>query len=102
MAQLPATSLSHHAANGTRGYDPVGSISGDFCNSFWGPGEDGVDILFARMRGAAKTTEELKNFWNERFVYVSVPLAAPSTASQSEQLSRNSMEHDLQPYQKQH
>jgi hypothetical protein len=66
------TSLSQYAANGPRSSDLVGSTSGDFCNSFWGPGEDGVNILFARMRGAAKTTEELKSFWNERFVYISV------------------------------
>ncbi|KAG5653795.1 hypothetical protein H0H81_010465 [Sphagnurus paluster] len=39
---------------------------GDFCNSFWGPGNDGVNILLSRMRGATKTTEELRLFWNER------------------------------------
>ncbi|KAF8845902.1 hypothetical protein BDN67DRAFT_939263 [Paxillus ammoniavirescens] len=38
----------------------------DFCNAFWGPGDGGVDVLFARMRGAARTMEELKNFWKER------------------------------------
>ncbi|OBZ76364.1 hypothetical protein A0H81_03669 [Grifola frondosa] len=35
----------------------------DFCNAFWGLG-DGV--LFTRMRGAMRTTEELRNFWKER------------------------------------
>lgn len=40
----------------------------EFCNSFWGPGDDGVNILLSRMRGAAKTTDELRNFWNERCV----------------------------------
>lgn len=72
--------MSQYAANGTRGSEFVGTVSGDFCNSFWGPGDDGVNILFARMRGAAKTTEELKSFWNERFVYSSVASAAPLTA----------------------
>ncbi|KIJ66127.1 hypothetical protein HYDPIDRAFT_110291 [Hydnomerulius pinastri MD-312] len=38
----------------------------DFCNAFWGLGDGGVDVLFARMRGAARTMEELKNFWKER------------------------------------
>lgn len=48
--------------------EPYDSRPNDFCNSFWGPGEDGVNILLSRMRGAAKTTEELRNFWNERCV----------------------------------
>ncbi|KAF9222396.1 hypothetical protein BS17DRAFT_708984 [Gyrodon lividus] len=38
----------------------------DFCNAFWGLGDGGVDVLFARMRGAARTMEELKNFWKDR------------------------------------
>lgn len=71
--QQSTTSLTQYAINGPRNSDLYGSISGDFCNSFWGPGDDGVNILFARMRGAAKTTEELKSFWNERFVYTLVP-----------------------------
>ena len=41
--------------------------STDFCNSFWGPGDGGVDVLFARMRGAARTMEELRAFWRERY-----------------------------------
>lgn len=40
----------------------------DFCNAFWGLGDGGVDVLFARMRGATRTIEELKNFWKERYV----------------------------------
>ncbi|KAJ4483647.1 hypothetical protein J3R30DRAFT_3284549 [Lentinula aciculospora] len=38
----------------------------DFCNSFWGANDGGVDVLFARMRGAMRTMDELKNFWKER------------------------------------
>ncbi|KAG8878330.1 hypothetical protein FRB98_006278 [Tulasnella sp. 332] len=38
----------------------------DFCNSFWGPNDCGVDVLFARMRGASRTMEELRAFWKER------------------------------------
>ncbi|KAF9262655.1 hypothetical protein L218DRAFT_960132 [Marasmius fiardii PR-910] len=40
--------------------------STDFCNNFWGPADAGVDILFARMRGAMRTMNELGNFWKER------------------------------------
>ena len=60
--QSSATSLSKFART-----TPVSkSRSNDFCNSFWGVGDGGVEILFARMRGAARTMEELKNFWKER------------------------------------
>ena len=45
-----------------------GSKSRDYCNSFWGPGDAGPNIMFTRMRGASKTTDELRNFWNERCV----------------------------------
>lgn len=40
----------------------------DFCNAFWGHGDGGVDVLFARMRGGARTMEELRGFWKERSV----------------------------------
>ncbi|KAF5322381.1 hypothetical protein D9619_001607 [Psilocybe cf. subviscida] len=40
----------------------------DFCNSFWGFGDGGVDVLFARMRGATRTIEELRAFWKERAI----------------------------------
>ncbi|KAG6901402.1 hypothetical protein C0995_012359 [Termitomyces sp. Mi166 len=66
-AQASVTSLSQHASS--PGTDPLyGSTSRDFCNSFWGPGDDGVNILFSRMKGATKTTDELRHFWNERAV----------------------------------
>ncbi|KIM36405.1 hypothetical protein M413DRAFT_31645 [Hebeloma cylindrosporum] len=35
-------------------------------DSFWGFGDGGVNPLFERMRGAARTMEELKAFWKER------------------------------------
>ncbi|KIO28897.1 hypothetical protein M407DRAFT_71276 [Tulasnella calospora MUT 4182] len=40
--------------------------STDFCNSFWGPNDSGVEVLFARMRGAVRTMEEVRGFWNQR------------------------------------
>ena len=46
----------------------------DFCNAFWGLGDGGVDVLFARMRGATRTIEELKNFWKERYVRLCLPV----------------------------
>ncbi|OJA20828.1 hypothetical protein AZE42_02512 [Rhizopogon vesiculosus] len=61
--QPSTTSLAKYA----RTTSPDANIrSLDFCNSFWGVGDGGVDVLFARMRGAARTMEELKNFWKER------------------------------------
>jgi hypothetical protein len=63
--QSSTTSLSKYA----RANSPdLTSRSLDFCNAFWGLGDGGVDVLFARMRGAARTIEELRNFWKERFV----------------------------------
>ncbi|KAJ7099342.1 SH3 domain-containing protein [Mycena belliarum] len=65
--QPSSTSLSRYATARSPGVDLYnGSTSRDFCNSFWGVGDAGVNILFARMRGAARTTDELRNFWKER------------------------------------
>ncbi|TFK44977.1 hypothetical protein BDQ12DRAFT_695292 [Crucibulum laeve] len=67
MAQPSATALSRYATARTPSEDIYnGSASRDFCNSFWGVGDAGPNVLFARMRGAAKTTDELRNFWSER------------------------------------
>lgn len=38
----------------------------DFCNAFWGPADGGVDVLLARIRGAARTVDEVKTFYKER------------------------------------
>lgn len=63
--QASTTSLSKYARDGSP--DPT-PRSLDFCNAFWGPSDTGVDVLFARMRGAARTMEELRNFWKERYL----------------------------------
>ncbi|KAN0081661.1 hypothetical protein V8E55_009285 [Tylopilus felleus] len=61
--QPSTTSLAKYAR--TTSQDPtIRNI--DFCNAFWGVGDGGVDVLFARMRGAGRTMEELRNFWKER------------------------------------
>ncbi|KAG5340220.1 hypothetical protein C0989_002505 [Termitomyces sp. Mn162] len=61
--QPSTTSLSKYA----RASSPsLQNRSLDFCNAFWGPGDGGVDVLFARMRGAARTMEEMRNYWKER------------------------------------
>ncbi|KZT05408.1 uncharacterized protein LAESUDRAFT_813521 [Laetiporus sulphureus 93-53] len=61
--QASTTSLAQFA----RAVSPeLGDKSLDFCNAFWGTGDGGVDVLFARMRGATRTMEELRNFWKER------------------------------------
>ena len=63
--QSSSTSLSKYA----RAHSPdFADHSLDFCNAFWGLGDGGVDVLFARLRGAMRTTEELRTFWKERCV----------------------------------
>ncbi|KAJ7252399.1 hypothetical protein B0H12DRAFT_1118099 [Mycena haematopus] len=61
--QASTTSLSKYARGAQVGPH---DRSADFCNAFWGHGDGGVDVLFARMRGAARTMDELRNFWKER------------------------------------
>ena len=63
--QTSTTSLSKYVR--AHSPDPA-DRSLDFCNAFWGVGDGGVDVLFARMRGASRTMEELRNFWKERCV----------------------------------
>ncbi|KAH8102219.1 hypothetical protein BXZ70DRAFT_930962 [Cristinia sonorae] len=58
-----ATSLSRFAR--AQPLDAPGETL-DFCNAFWGPGDGGVEVLFARMRGASRTIEELRDFLRER------------------------------------
>ncbi|VDC02787.1 unnamed protein product [Peniophora sp. CBMAI 1063] len=61
--QPSTTSLARFARAGSP--DPnVPSL--DYCNNFWGIADGGVEVLFARMRGASRTMEELRNFWKER------------------------------------
>ncbi|KAH9942151.1 uncharacterized protein BXZ73DRAFT_41088 [Epithele typhae] len=60
-----SVSLSRYARPGTPDYV---TPPGDFCNAFWGLGDSGVDVLFARMRCAMTTTEELMSFWKERAI----------------------------------
>ncbi|KAF7325467.1 SH3-domain-containing protein [Mycena kentingensis (nom. inval.)] len=45
-----------------------GSTSRDFCNCFWGVGDAGVNVLFARVRGGMQSMRELQDFWNERAI----------------------------------
>jgi Fes/CIP4, and EFC/F-BAR homology domain len=63
--QASSTSLSKFVRDGS----PDNTVrSLDFCNAFWGPSDAGVDVLFARIRGATRTMEELRNFWKERYL----------------------------------
>ena len=64
--RTPSTTSLSRSAHGDS--PSMQNRSFDFCNAFWGLGDGGVDVLFARMRGAARTMEELKNFWKERCV----------------------------------
>lgn len=63
--QPSATSLAKYARTAS---PDTTARNFDFCNAFWGIGDGGVDVLFARMRGAARTMEELRTFWKERCV----------------------------------
>ena len=38
----------------------------DFCNSFWGPVASAATVVFSRMRSGMRTTEQLREFWEER------------------------------------
>jgi hypothetical protein len=40
----------------------------DYCNAFWGQGDKGYEVIMARLRGASRTTDELRAFWKERCV----------------------------------
>ena len=67
--QSSTTSLAKYARVNS---PDLSNRSLDFCNAFWGPSDGGVDVLFARMRGALRTVEELKAFWKERYVQESI------------------------------
>ena len=60
--QSSTTSLSRYV----RADHPAENRSLDFCNAFWGQEDAGVDVLFARVRGASRTVEEVRNFYKER------------------------------------
>ncbi|KAF8588853.1 hypothetical protein K439DRAFT_1613201 [Ramaria rubella] len=59
------TSLSQYARIPNNEED-LANRSLDFCNAFWGLADGGYDVLTTRIRGAARTTEELRAFWKER------------------------------------
>ena len=63
--QSSASSLGRYARQTDAELD-LENRSLDFCNAFWGLNDPGVDILFARMRYAVKTIEDLRAFWRER------------------------------------
>ncbi|KAI1787202.1 hypothetical protein LXA43DRAFT_975384 [Ganoderma leucocontextum] len=63
--QASTTSLSRYARAGSPDF---ANRSLDYCNAFWGLGDGGVEVLFARMRGAMRTMEELRNYWKERAI----------------------------------
>ncbi|BEJ16271.1 hypothetical protein CspHIS471_0508760 [Cutaneotrichosporon sp. HIS471] len=56
----------YHGQNGEAQEVDLTDPSLDFCNAFWGQGDRGYEVIMTRLRGAAKTVEELKAFWKER------------------------------------
>ena len=77
MTQAPEPQRSHsttslarfyHGANGNNqdGEEEMADPRLDFCNAFWGQGDRGYEVIMARLRGAARTVDELRAFWKER------------------------------------
>ncbi|WRT66899.1 uncharacterized protein IL334_003864 [Kwoniella shivajii] len=78
MAQPPEPKRSQSTTSLSRlfhGTGQNGHINGeeelndprmDFCNSFWGQGDKGFEVVMARLRGAGRTVDELKGYWKER------------------------------------
>lgn len=66
----PAPSLGqlYHGASGEPQHADLTDPSYDFCNAFWGQGDRGYEVIMTRLRGAAKTIEELRAFFKERYV----------------------------------
>jgi hypothetical protein len=56
----------YHGQNGEPQEDDLTDPSLDFCNAFWGQGDRGYEVIMTRLRGAAKTVDDLKAFWKER------------------------------------
>lgn len=77
--QPSSTSLSNFTRANPAEFS--GRSPNDFCNAFWGSGDGGFSVLSARMRGAMRTMEELKNFWKERCVSLSDLDRIPSQAN---------------------
>lgn len=48
-----------------------------FANNFWGLKDDGFQVLTAKMNSNKKTFDEIKSFYNVR--YVGLPLRVLST-----------------------
>ena len=74
MAQPPQPNRSQSSTSLSRLYNGPNSLGRaedndpalDFCNSFWGPGDKGYEVLMARLRGATRTIDEIRAFWKER------------------------------------
>lgn len=95
--QPSSSSLSRYAVAKSPGVDLYnGNQSRDFCNSFWGVGDGGVNILFARMRGAARTTDDLRAFWRERYARRHCPLQTLLTISPRSQIEEEYAQRLLQ------
>ena len=95
--QYSATSLARYATARQADVDVFnGSKSRDYCNSFWGTGDAGPNIMFARMRGASKTTDELRNYWNERCVQFTWSHTHAVDYPSKDALLRRNMRRDLQ------
>ena len=64
------TSLArlYNGSNGRPHDNEMNDPGLDYCNAFWGQGDKGYEVIMARLRGANRTTDELRTFWKERYV----------------------------------
>lgn len=83
MAQQPqpersqsTTSLArlYNGTNGQSADDEFNDPGLDYCNAFWGQGDKGYEVVMARLRGANRTTDEMRSYWKERCVNTPSPL----------------------------
>ncbi|KAK2463074.1 hypothetical protein APHAL10511_004729 [Amanita phalloides] len=66
LSHQSTSTLSNYSIIQEYGGGSYASGSRDFCNSFWGDGDEGTTVLFTRMKSAIRTSEELQNFWSQR------------------------------------
>ncbi|KAG5219687.1 SH3-domain-containing protein [Salix suchowensis] len=64
--QPSVTSLSRYATGKSPNTDLFNGNKSRTSAMRSGPGDAGVNVLLARMRGAARTMDELRNFWKQR------------------------------------
>jgi len=68
--QASTTSLAKYARQQTE--EELTQRQLDFCNAFWGPTDNGVGVMLSRLRGTARTMDDLRGYWKERCVGIRI------------------------------